>query len=228
MVDTMPRHPNGGPPMIRRPMLAASAVVFGLLSIGACGGSPSARHTTGSPRRPSSHAAAGKGSTTTGAGPDPNAPEVVAPGDIPDNQVFVAYKAAGGFSVKVPEGWARTDVASDHVAFNDKYNTVDLTWKSERTAPTEASAKSAVEALKLPGFSLTKVSSVRRSAGAAILVTYRRTSDPNAVTGKRVLLEVEQYEFWKNGKSVTLTLSGAKGADNVDPWKTVTDGFKWT
>lgn len=166
--------------------------------------------------------------TTTVSGPDPNAPEVVAPGDIPDNQAFVAYPAAGGFSVKVPEGWARSDISADHVSFSDKYNTVDITWKQTPAAPTEASIQTAIESAGFPGFSLTKVSTVQRSAGPAVLATYQRTSDPNAVTGKRVALEVEQYEFWKNGTNATLTLSGAKGADNVDPWKIVTDGFAWT
>ena len=30
------------------------------------------------------------------------------PGDIPDNQAFVRYPAGGDYSVKVPEGWARS------------------------------------------------------------------------------------------------------------------------
>ncbi len=38
------------------------------------------------------------------------APEVNPPGDIPDSQVFVRYtSASGGFALKVPEGWARTE-----------------------------------------------------------------------------------------------------------------------
>ena len=36
------------------------------------------------------------------------------PGDIPDDQVFVAYTSrAGGYSLKVPEGWARTEKGSE-------------------------------------------------------------------------------------------------------------------
>lgn len=171
---------------------------------------------------------ASPGATTPVSGPNPNAPEVVAPGDIPDNQAFVAYQAAGGFSVKVPEGWARSDIAADHVSFSDKYNTVDITWKPAPSPPTEAISRAAIEAAGLPGFSLTTVTTVQRPAGAAVLTSYQRISDPNSVTGKRVALEVEQYEFWKNGASATLTLSGAQGADNVDPWKTVTNGFAWT
>jgi len=164
---------------------------------------------------------------TTASGPDPNAPEVVAPGDIPDNQAFVAYPADGGFTVKVPEGWARSDLATDHVAFTDKYNSIDLTWGTAPAAPTEASASSALQALALSAYRFVAATTVQRPAGPAVLVTYQRTSDPNAVTGKRITLDVEQYQFSKNTTTATLTLSGATGSDNVDPWKMVTEGFGW-
>ncbi len=166
-------------------------------------------------------------SVAAASGPDPNAPEIVAPGDIPDNQAFVAYRAAGGFAVKVPEGWARSDLASDHVAFSDKYNSIDLTWVTAPTAPTEAAASSALQALALPAYRFVAAVTVQRPAGPAVLITYQRTSEPNAVTGKRITLDVEQYQFSKNGTTATLTLSGATGSDNVDPWKTVTEGFGW-
>jgi hypothetical protein len=44
------------------------------------------------------------------------------PGDIPDDQVFVSYtSSASGFSLKVPEGWARSERGSD-VQFIDKFD----------------------------------------------------------------------------------------------------------
>jgi hypothetical protein len=43
------------------------------------------------------------------------------------------------------------------------------------------------------------------------------------VTGKTVKDAVEQYIFFKNGKEVNLTLSGPTTADNVDPWKLVSN-----
>lgn len=198
--------------------------------LAACGGSDSgsAASTTKPPTTSPSTTAAGGRTSSTVSGPDPNAPEVVAPGDIPDNQAFVPYQAAGGFTVKVPEGWSRTDVAADHVTFSDKYNTIGLTWKPQATPPSEASVQSALESQALPGFSLTKVSTVQRPAGPVVVATYGRTSDPNPVTGKRIVLDVEQYEFFHNGTGATLTLSGAKGSDNVDPWKTVTNSIGWT
>jgi hypothetical protein len=61
-----------------------------------------------------------------------------------------------------------------------------------------------------------------------VLVTYRASSAADAVTGKRVTLDVERYEFWRNGTQVTITLSAPQGSDNVDPWKRVTESFAWS
>ena len=96
-------------------------------------------------------------------------------------------------------------------------------------APTVASAtatevpaiKAVAPALPAPGV----VTAVQRTSGPAVLVTYRADSSPDPVTGKVIHLAVERYEFWKGGKEAILTLSGPVGADNVDPWKTVTDSF---
>src|SRR3954454_14396357 len=57
------------------------------------------------------------------------APKEVSPaGDIPDNQVFVTYQAAGApFSVKVPEGWSQTEHGGV-VTFTDKLNSIALAW----------------------------------------------------------------------------------------------------
>src|SRR6516225_7850446 len=58
------------------------------------------------------------------------------PGDIPDDQVFVAYASrAGGYSLKVPEGWARTEKGSD-VGFIDKFDGVAVIVDTVATAPT--------------------------------------------------------------------------------------------
>ena len=38
---------------------------------------------------------------------------------------------------------------------------------------------------------------------------------------------VERYAFWHDGQEAVLTLSGPKGADNVDPWRIVTDSLRW-
>ena len=38
---------------------------------------------------------------------------------------------------------------------------------------------------------------------------------------------VERYTFWSSGVEAVLTLAGPKGADNVDPWRTVSDSLRW-
>lgn len=159
----------------------------------------------------------------------PNAPEVVAPGDIPDTQAFVPY-AAAGFTFSVPEGWSRT-VAGSTTTFTDHYNSIAAVSAPAAAAPSAATVQATeVPSLRrdVPNFELIKVASVTRTSGPAILVTYRAGSTPNPVTGKRVAIDAERYEFWRNCILLTLTLSGARSSDNVDPWRKVTDSFAWT
>ncbi len=170
-------------------------------------------------------------SVTTVRGANPNAPEAAPPGDIPDNQAFVKYSPrSGAYSLEVPEGWARTE-AGAATTFTDHYNSIRIAVAQLPAAPTVANVQSSgVPALQhsVDGFSLGRVSLVTRPAGPVVLVAYGATSAPDPVTGKRVALDVEQYEYWRDGTQVTLTLSSAHGADNVDPWKRVTESFAWS
>lgn len=168
--------------------------------------------------------------TTAGTAVDPNAPDVNAAGDIPDNQVFVPYVfTAGPFTVKVPEGWARTD-ASGATTFTDNFNSVRLEVAATASEPTVQSARtSEVPAIRAgaTNFQLTDVTTVHRNAGSVVLVTYTADSAPNPVTGAVRRLAFERYELWNNGREAILVLAGPVGADNVDPWRTVTDSFVW-
>jgi len=154
--------------------------------------------------------------------------DVSPPGDIPDNQAFVTYRGAG-FSLKTPEGWIRSGRGSS-VAFADKYNAISVEIRAVAAAPTVASAtrrQLPLLAKTVKGFAAGTVTSVRRASGRAVLITYRATSAASAVTGKRVVNDVERYEFWRRGKLATLTLQAPHGSDNVDAWKLVTDSFRW-
>jgi hypothetical protein len=187
-------------------------------------GSPTAAAARSSPGA----AGAARGS---GAGvPDPNAPEVVAAGDTPDNQVFVPVTPAGAaFTVSVPQGWARSSDGGATV-FTDKFNSVRIESRLRAVAPDVASVRAQdVPALQssTPGFALEDTQPVRRSAGPAVLLTYSATSAPNAVTGKSVTEAVERYAFWRGGTEVVPTLAGPQGSDNVDPWRRVTDSLRW-
>jgi hypothetical protein len=101
---------------------------------------------------------------------------------------------------------------------------------SAASAPTITSAKATeVPAIQSASqrFSLQKVETVKRKAGDAVLITYKADSPVDPVTGKVVPDAVERYEFWKNGTEAIVTLTGPVKADNVDPWRTVTDSFTW-
>jgi len=195
---------------------AAAAAVA--LTAGACGGS--AKTAT----------SAGSANSTAAGQVAPSGPEVNPSGDIPDNQAFVAYSPpSGGFTVKIPEGWARVE-AGGAVAFTDKLNSIRMETAPAATAPTIQSAEQN-EVPKIQAaaanFGAGKVTTVTRKAGPAVLITYGADSVPDPVTGKVVHDAVERYEFWKAGTEVVLTLSGPQGADNVDPWRIVTDSFGW-
>ncbi len=170
-------------------------------------------------------------SSTASGGVDPNAPEVKQIGDIPDNAKFVAYSPTNGmYSVTFPEGWSRTG-DGDKVSFTDKLNAIEVSIVAKSSQPTIATITSddlKVLAAHTGNFKLGEVTTVSLTGGSAIVAKYEIDSAPNSVTGKSIRVAVERYEFWKNGKSAVVTLIGAVGADNVDPWRKVTDSFRWT
>jgi hypothetical protein len=191
-----------------RGTIALAAV---LAMLGACGSSGGTSASTKSP--PTSAAA-----------------EVSPAGDIPDTQAYVPYRpAVGGFTVSVPEGWARTD-ASNGTLFSDKFNSIRIEQAPNAPAPSILSVQADVvpRIREGGGSTIAGATKVVRKAGSAIRIDYLQKSTPDATTGKSVTLAVARYLFWKNGTLVSLTLSGATGADNVDPWRTVTDSFAWS
>jgi hypothetical protein len=207
-------------------LLIAPAVL--LLTAGpavACSSGPS------SVTQPAATSSSGTASGTASAATTPAVAgtETPPPGDIPDSTAYVPYQAPGGqYVVKVPEGWART-VTAGTVSFTDKLNTVSVTVVSAK-APTPASART-IEVPKIQGavrhFTLAGIGTVQRPAGSVVLIRYSADSQPDPVTGKVYPDAVERYEFSRNGLEAIVTVSGPQGADNVDPWRTVTSSFRW-
>lgn len=157
------------------------------------------------------------------------APEKNPPGDIPDTQVFVTYHAKSGYSLKVPEGWARSDLANG-VSFIDKLDGVLVTETTETTAPTVASVKSTF----IPNLEkrsravkLAEVERIKLPAGEAVRISFSSNSEPNAVTNKQVRLENEIYIYHKGDRTVSLQLYAPLGADNVDQWTLMSQSFRW-
>ena len=177
--------------------------------------------------RPAAAPLPGSGATVNAPRGQVSEPDTA--GDIPDTQAFVAFTAPdGSFTVEIPEGWARTD-SPGGVTFSDNFNSVAVESRTG-TAPTVESVRSTeLPAMAAADASLNSadVATVDRAAGQAILTTFQRNSAPNPVTGKIVPQAVERYEFFRTGHTVVLTLAGPVGADNVDPWRKVTDSFRW-
>lgn len=159
----------------------------------------------------------------------PLAPERNPPGDIPDNQLFIDYVSPLGFSLQVPEGWARQDLSAG-AQFSDKYGRITVTEEPAGTAPDATTAQQALmPKIKSQGraVEVTKVEDVKLPAGAAVRVSYGSNSDPNPVTNKAIRLESDRYYFWKDGKLAILDLSAPAGADNVDQWSLMANSFRW-
>lgn len=190
----------------RRRALAGSTALALVFAIGACGGSGGGAATP--PRR-----------------------EVNPAGDIPDGQVYVRYAPPGyGYSVKVPEGWSRTDAAGA-VSFTDKLNSIRLQDATAASAPSVAAARGGELprlSRSVPGFRGARVSAVSRSAGRAVRITYLARAKADPVTGRAGTDAVERYAFFHRGRIAILTLSGPRGADNVDPWRIVTSSLRWS
>jgi hypothetical protein len=159
-----------------------------------------------------------------------SAPDAGGAGDIPDNQAFIEYRPAGGqYAIKVPEGWARAE-SGGTVTFTDKLNTITVALGAAAAAPDVAAGQAELATLgtTVAGFTAGTVSAVQRPAGPVLLLTYRADAPPDPVTGKVVNDDVERYEYWRGPSALlTVALAGPHGADNVDPWRTVTDSVRW-
>lgn len=204
-------------------MIAVFAVAA--LVVAGCGSSSSSSSNSTSSSKSSS-----PGSKTQSNAVDPNAEEKSPPGDIPDSTQFVRFKVpAGGFSVTVPEGWARTGSAST-ITFTSNLNSVSVQHQPAVAALTAAGVKAKDVknlAQTLQGFHLQSVRPIKRSGQTAIRIKYLAKSKRNPVTGKVVTNAVERYVFVRNGKEAIITLAGPNGADNVDAWRTMSNSLKW-
>jgi hypothetical protein len=205
--------------MIRISTLLLVCVVF----LVACGSKKAQAPAPATTSSPSTTAAAptttATTATTTGgtSGPGALQAEVAATGagDIPDNQVFVVYSGKS-FSMKFPEGWTQSG-SGDNVTFRDKNNIVRIVIVPG-SAPTVASVQKEVASLK--GVTPTGTPTTMTIGGLpAVKVTYKTTSAPNPVTGKRLTLTVDRYELTKNGKRVIVDLGSPVGVDNVDAYR---------
>ncbi len=197
-------------------MRAATLLAAGLGLVAAgCGSSglqAAGRTTTAAPAATSTPAPGGLQAEAAAA----------ATGDVPDNQVFVAYTGAR-FSIRYPEGWAQTG-NGDRVTFRDKNNIVRIAI-APAPAPTVAAAKAELAAAGVSVHSAPQETTV--SGKPAVRAVYSTTSAQNPVTGKRVTLLVDRYELAHGGVRAVVDLGTPEGVDNVDAFRLMIDSFRW-
>jgi hypothetical protein len=151
-----------------------------------------------------------------------------ATGDIPDTQVYLTYtNPSAGYTMSYPEGWTRKGSASD-VTISDKNNIIHIVINKAGPATT-ASVVSELNQLKQTTSTLTFTAptNIQLKSGPAVKATYSTRSAPNPVTGKSVLLIVDRYELSNRGRRATLDLGTAKGVDNVDAYRMISNSFRW-
>ena len=166
--------------------------------------------------------------TTTASAPGALQAEAnsAAAGDIPDNQVFLVFRnSRARYSMKYPEGWAQRG-AGGTVVFRDKNNIVRIVV-APGAAPTAATIRETLRTLK--GVRVVAAAQpLQLPGGRAYKVVYSTKSAPNAVTGKRVTLDVDRYYLWRGAHRAVVDLGTPQGVDNVDAYRLMIDSFRWS
>ena len=220
----------------RRAILLTAPLAIGSVALLAgCGGSttPAASGTSTVMSAPASSTqpatSAPAGATTAGpVGAVTSEAASLATGDIPDNQVFLAFdNPAGGWSMKYPEGWAQSGAAGD-ITFQDKNNVAHVVIR-DGAAPTVAGVQADLAALARanPSLRAQAPAEVSVKGSPMIKAVYEIASAPNPVTGKQVTLTVDRYVFAHNGKVAVVDLGTPKGVDNVDGYRLMIESFTW-
>ncbi len=198
--------------------------LVGLLLAG-CGGGGSGSSTREVTARPSPSTATKPPAPESGV---PSEAQSAATGDIPDNQVFLTYDSrAAGYAIRYPEGWTRKGSTSD-VTFQDRANVIHVLI-SKGAPPTPAEAEAGLAKLKRSDPSVNGGAARALTIGGApvIKLTYTRLSAPDPVTGKRLPLTIDRYEYAHGGKVAIVDLGTPKGVDNVDAYRMISETFRW-
>jgi hypothetical protein len=190
--------------------------------------SSSATSTAGSPTSTPKTSSTSSAPRSAGAGALSAEAQAAATGDIPDTQVFLAFHdAQAGYSMKYPEGWTQRG-AGANVTLSDKNNIVHILIRPGGP-PSPASVRAELIRLRSSNRSLTfnTPTATKLPVGAAVKATYTTESAPNPVTGKRVTLIVDRYEFGHGHDLVTVDLGTPRGVDNVDAYRLMVTSFAW-
>jgi hypothetical protein len=209
-------------------LAAIAAILAGCGSSPAdSGASPSGLAATTSPGGTTSSSS---GQPPVSSSQAPVSAEHNPPGDIPDTTVYVRYHSAAARAViKVPEGWAR-QLTGTGATFSSNLNSIHIASLPMTASPTVMTARASTVPMlsrSTLAFRLRSINAVRLAGGRAVEIVYQVNSQPNAVTGRQYRLVIERFEFYRNGRGAALSLSGAVGSHNVDPWRIVSESFHW-
>ena len=207
--------------------LVSVLTAVGLLA--GCGSGGSGASTAGGGSTAGSASTAGGGSTAAQeTGAVPSEAQSAATGDIPDNQTFLLFHdPKAGYSIRYPEGWARRGSAND-VTFQEKANVIHVAV-AKGAPPSEASAVSGVESLRKADSTVhaQPPEKLTIGGGPAVKITYSRLSAPDPVTGKRLRLVIDRYEYGHGGKVAVADFATPVGVDNVDAYRMISESFAW-
>jgi hypothetical protein len=205
--------------------LVSALTVVGLLVTG-CGSSGSTTTSTAANSNPG-------GSSTTesqaaGSEAVPSEAQSLATGDIPDNQTFLLFHdPQGGYSIRYPEGWARKGSGND-VTFQEKANVIHVAV-GKGAAPGEVSAVRGVKEMHKSDSTVHGLAPemLNLSGQPVVKISYSRLSAADPVTGKRLRLVIDRYEYGHGGKVAVVDLATPVGVDNVDAYRMISESFKW-
>jgi hypothetical protein len=154
--------------------------------------------------------------------------QAAAAGDIPDNQIYLVFRSrAGRWSMKYPEGWARTGSAT-HTVFRDKNNLVRIVIQpGSLPGTTRAHALVIYKGARATAVHVGTAERMTISGHPAIKVTYSTASVRNPVTNRRVTLMVDRYYLSQGGRLAVVDLGTPTGVDNVDAYRMMIQSFTW-
>jgi PsbP len=201
-----------------------ATLLTGLLATG-CGGGNGGSTASNPTSVKTSPRTAKQAGAETGV---PAEAQAAATGDIPDNQAFLTYEdRAAGYSIRYPEGWARKGSGTD-VTFQDRANVIHVVVAKGKP-PTPAGAIAGLEKLKRgdPSVKASSAQAVTLGGSPVVKVTYTRLSAPDPVTGKRLPLTIDRYEYSRGGKVAIVDLGTPVGVDNVDAYRMISESFQW-
>ena len=156
-------------------------------------------------------------------------PSKTRPGIFLTRRPLCRTPAPGGYTLEVPEGWARSADAGECALREQARRPVGDDQRRD-------SCPNRRECARSPGRGadrgrarddVSSVDDVTLPAGAPCWSRARRNSNPDAVTNKQVRLEQNIYLLFNDGKLATLTLWAPLGADNVDQWQRIATSFRW-